>query len=144
MLVHGLDKLGDGLDGFAGFVGSLGVPLPTVTAAGVIFVEVVGGALLLVGLLTRLWGLLIALLMAGTTVLVKLDVGLIAGQGEGTGAELDLALLAGALAISLLGPGLASLDEVLGLESPASPDERGTRGGATTRGPREPGRTPVG
>lgn len=119
MLAHGLQKVVGGVGEFAGFVASLGLPLPTLTAYAVVFVEVVGGGLLLVGLLTRLWGLLIALLMVGTTLTAKLDDGLVA-SGEGVGAELDLLLLAGALAITMLGPGRASLDRLLGLEGPAA------------------------
>lgn len=119
MLAHGLQKITGGVEAFAGFVASLGLPLPTLTAYAVVFVEAVGGGLLLVGLLTRLWGLLIALLMVGTTLTAKLDDGLIAA-GEGVGAELDLVLLAGALAITMLGPGRASLDGLLGLERPSA------------------------
>lgn len=48
---------------------------------------------------------------------MKLDIGLIAGTGASMpGAELDLALLAGLVAVLLLGPGRPSLDHVLNIE----------------------------
>lgn len=111
---HGIQKIQGGVENFAGFVGSLGIPLPTATAYLVTGLELVGGILLIVGLLSRLGGLLLALEMIGTTLLVKVDVGLI--SAEGVGAELDLVLLAAFAGIVLLGPGRASLDAVLGIE----------------------------
>lgn len=111
---HGMQKIQGGVENFAGFVGSLGLPLPTATAYLVTGLELVGGILLIVGLLSRLGGLLLALEMIGTTLLVKVDLGLI--PAEGVGAELDLVLLAAFAGVVLLGPGRASLDAVLGIE----------------------------
>jgi putative oxidoreductase len=128
LLAHGLPKLRGGVSSFAGFVGTLNLPFPTVTAYLVVGIEVIGGALLIVGLLTRLWGLLAALMMVGTTLLVKLDGGLIAQEG-GAGMELDLLILAAALAVTLIGPGSASADAVLGIDRPvvAAADASGRR-----------------
>ena len=54
-VVHGTQKLfGFGLAGTAGFLGSLGIPLPTVAAAVVIAVELLGGLALLLGAGTRI------------------------------------------------------------------------------------------
>lgn len=114
LVAHGLQKLRGGVSGFAGFVESLGVPFPALAAYAVVAVEVLGGSLLVVGLLTRVWSTLAALLMVFTTLLVKLDAGLI--SREGAGAELDILILAGALAITLMGPGTASLDRVIGID----------------------------
>jgi uncharacterized membrane protein YphA (DoxX/SURF4 family) len=47
---------------------------------------------------------------------VKVNVGLIAPPQQGAGAELDLALIAGFLAILFAGPGSLSLDRALGIE----------------------------
>lgn len=79
------------------------------------FVELVGGALLIVGLLSRLSALLLTIDLVAI-LLVKLNVGLIAPQGSGAGAELDLALIAGFLVILLAGPGRFSLDYALGID----------------------------
>ena len=61
-------------------------------------------------------GLLLTIDLAVAVLLVKVNVGLITAPQTGAGAELDLALIAGFLAIVLLGPGKVSLDHVLGIE----------------------------
>lgn len=113
---HGWQKLDGGVSGFAGFVDSLGVPLPELTAWVVTLLEFAGGIMLVAGLLTRVVALLLGLEMIGTTWLVKLDVGLIAGQGGGAGAEIDIALWACMVALLLLGPGVLALDSLIGIE----------------------------
>jgi uncharacterized membrane protein YphA (DoxX/SURF4 family) len=70
-LLHGLPKL-SGLEGFTGFVGSLGIPLPGFVAILIVALEVGGGLLLILGLATRWVSLLFALEMLVTTLLVKL------------------------------------------------------------------------
>ena len=87
--------------------------------------------MIVIGLLTRLPALLLVIEMFFTTFLVKvnkLDLGLIApGDAPGTGVELDLVILAGALALVLIGPGPASVDRALGIESePTAPAEAST------------------
>lgn len=111
-LAHGWPKLSGGVSGFAPSVARLGIPAPTVVAWLVVLLEVVGGVMLIVGLLTRLVGLMAALEMLGTTLFVKAPrSGLIASPGTGCGAELDLALLVGALAVVFMGPGLFAVDQ---------------------------------
>ena len=80
------------------------------------FVELVGGALLIVGLLSRLAALLLTINLTVAILLVKVNVGLLSPQGGGVGAELALALIAGYLVILLAGPGRFSLDYALGLD----------------------------
>ncbi len=93
------------------------IPAPVAFGYLVTFAELIGGALLVVGLLTRLARLPLIVILAVATVAVKLEVGLIAGMGAPLpGAELDLTLLAGLVAVLLLGPGRPSLDRVLGIE----------------------------
>ncbi len=113
-IAHGMQKFNNGVDGFAGFLTSLNVPLPELMKWVVPLLEVGGGLLLILGLATRLVAVLFALEMVGTILLVKMDVGLI-GEG-GTGAEIDLMLLAGAIALVLMGPGAAAVDRMIGLE----------------------------
>ena len=115
---HGWQKLTQtGPANFAGFLTSLNLPAPDILAWIVTLLELVGGILLILGLATRLVALLFAVEMVGTTLLVKADVGFIA---QSAGAELDLRLMAGALAILLLGPGRLALDNRLGLGEPAT------------------------
>ncbi len=123
MFAHGLAKLQRGPAMFGEGLAEMGVPAPVLMAYVVTFTELVGGALLVVGLLSRLAALALTIDLVVAILLVKLEVGLIAPRGGGTGAELDLALIAGFLAILLAGPGPISLDRALGIE-------RGGWGGA--------------
>lgn len=111
---HGMQKFNNGVDGFAGFLSSLNVPLPEVMKWVVPILELGGGILLILGLGTRLVALALAILMVFTTLLVKLDVGIIGEQGAG--AEIDLMLLAAGVALVLMGPGANSVDRMIGLE----------------------------
>lgn len=119
MAAHGWQKLtmmgpaNFGSDMLAG----LGIPAPVAFGYLVTFTELIGGLLLIVGLLTRLATLPLIVILAVATIAVKLDIGLIAGAGAPMpGAELDLTLIAGLVAVLLLGPGRPSLDHLLGIE----------------------------
>ncbi len=116
MAAHGWQKLQGGPENFGGFLSQLGVPLPEFMAYVVTFVELIGGILLILGLLSRLTALLLTIDLVVAILLVKVNVGLLSPQGGGVGAELDLALIAGFLVILLAGPGKLSLDHVLGIE----------------------------
>jgi putative oxidoreductase len=87
MFAHGLQKLQGGPANFGGLLSQLGVPALELMAYVVTFVELVGGVLLIVGLLSRLSALLLTIDLVVAIVLVKLNVGLIAPQGSGAGAE---------------------------------------------------------
>ena len=114
MAYHGWQKVQGGVANFGGFLDALGIPLPTVMAYLVTFLELVGGVLILLGLITRFWSLLLAVQMVFTTILVKADVGLIVS--DAAGAEIDLLFLATTLTLVFLGPGKFSLDYVLQFE----------------------------
>jgi putative oxidoreductase len=117
MAWHGWQKIDGGIGGFKGFVESLSLPVPGLLAPVVTALEFGGGLLLIVGLLTRLWALLIGVEMVFTAFLVKaakLDLGFIGS--EGTGYELDLLILAACVTLILLGPGRVSLDAAVGVE----------------------------
>jgi putative oxidoreductase len=115
MFAHGLQKLQGGPANFGGLLSQLGVPALELMAYVVTLVELVGGALLIVGLLSRLSALLLTIDFVAI-LLVKLNVGLIAPQGSRAGAELDLALIAGFLVILLAGRGRFSLVYALGID----------------------------
>ncbi len=116
MFAHGLDKIVGGPAGFGRFLGArLGLPGGVLLGWLVTLLELVGGALLVAGLLSRVVALLMTAELIGAIVLVTGRRGLIAQ--EGVGFERDLAYIAGFLAVILLGPGRPSLDHLLGLET---------------------------
>jgi uncharacterized membrane protein YphA (DoxX/SURF4 family) len=75
-----------------------------------------------IGLLTRLSTIPLGVILGVAVIGVKLgEVGLIAGDAMMTGYELDLALLAGIVALLFLGGGRLSLDRMLGLDRGPGP-----------------------
>jgi putative oxidoreductase len=130
MLAHGWQKLTEmGPENFGGqMLGGLGVPLPVFMGYVVTFVEIVGGILLIVGFLSRLAALLLMIDLVTAVLLVKVNVGFLSGS-NGTGAELDLALIAGFLVVLFAGPGRLSVDHALGLEPDVVAEDPSTRRG---------------
>ncbi|WP_276249114.1 DoxX family protein [Haladaptatus sp. YSMS36] len=131
MLIAGVGKvfaLGPkpmGISGFAGFLASLGVPLPTIAAWGVGLIELVGGILLLVGLAVRIVSVVIAIDMLVATVLYHLPNGY---PAAGNGIELTLALTLIAVALALSGPGALSIERALFDQENPSTDSSQSRG----------------
>jgi putative oxidoreductase len=121
--LHGYPKLTMGPANFGRTtLDSLGVPAPVLMGYVVTFVELGGGILLVLGLLTRLAALALSLNMIGTTLLTKVGVGLISPRMAG--AELDLMYLAAFLALLVMGAGAASLDRLIGLDRGHGPRRR--------------------
>ncbi|MGH9244869.1 MAG: DoxX family protein [Acidimicrobiales bacterium] len=116
MAYHGFDKFRGGVDGVEAFFTMVDVPVPVLTAPVVATLELVGGLALVAGIGTRVVASALAAILAGAMVFVKIDVGIIATSGSMPGVELDLALLAGLAALTLLGPGQLALDRMLGLD----------------------------
>ena len=119
---HGVQKIDGGVERFVGTVDRLGFPFPELLARAVIALELAGGICLALGLLTRLWGGLITVQMLLIAFKVKWDVGLFGPPGRGGGFELDLLYAVTGAALLLAGPGLAALDNLLGLEANSDPD----------------------
>ncbi|MGB3771274.1 MAG: DoxX family protein [Rhodococcus sp. (in: high G+C Gram-positive bacteria)] len=111
-LAHGWQKLStNGLaattDGFA----AMGIPAPKVSAYFATFVELIGGGLLILGLLTSVAALLLVVDMVGALVFVHYDKGVFVGEG---GWELVVALGAGALLLVAVGSGDYAVDRAFG------------------------------
>ena len=132
MLAHGWQKLTEmGPGNFGGqMLAGLGVPLPVFMGYVVTFIEIIGGILLIIGFLSRLAALLLTIDLVVAVLLVKVNVGFLSGS-SGTGAELDLALIAGFLVILFAGPGRLSVDHAMGLEPDVAVDNPPSRGGRT-------------
>jgi putative oxidoreductase len=108
--IHGVVKFQGGIENTVGWFDSLG--LPGFLAYGVALLEVVGGIALVLGLFSRVVSGLLALLMVGAIVKVKLAVGFL-GNGQMAGYELDLAFLAMAVFIAINGSKAYALDQFI-------------------------------
>jgi putative oxidoreductase len=134
MLLHGLRKFQapGGVTAFQRLLATLpGVPFPAFTGAVLPWVETAGGAMLILGVLTRLAALVLTAEMAIIAALVKfgdLHTGLIAPPGaRSPGAEIEFLFIAGLLVLLLLGPGRVSADALAGLEPGAPAPSRRQR-----------------
>ncbi|KAB2330140.1 DoxX family protein [Cytobacillus depressus] len=108
--IHGLVKFQGGIENIVGWFESIG--LPGFMAYGVALIEVVGGIALIIGLGSRIVSALLALVMIGAILKVKLAVGFL-GNGQMAGYELDLAFLAIAIFIAINGSKLLAVDQIL-------------------------------
>lgn len=97
------------LPGTTGAFTQMGVPLPGLSAPLVATLELLGGAALVAGFLTRPVAALLAVMMLGAVVLVHLPAGFLGANGM----EFPLALVAATAALALSGAGRYALDHVL-------------------------------
>ena len=88
----------------------MGVPAAGLAAPAVATLELVGGIALIVGVLTRVFAVLLALDMLGALFLVHVSAGVFAATG---GYELVLLLAGAAVAVALVGAGKLSADRAL-------------------------------
>jgi putative oxidoreductase len=105
-LLHGLDKL-DGLGGVEMYFDSLAIPAPGFMATLVALTETVGGILLIVGLLTPVAGLALAIDMLVAALTAHADKGFFADKG---GYEFVLVLGTACVALLAAGAGRFSAD----------------------------------
>ena len=112
-IAHGLPKFGiggdGGLSGLAGWLGSIGVPLPMLSAVLVASSEAIGGVMLIIGFMTRFAAATQVIAMLVAVFLVHWSNGL-AGDG---GYQWALLLAAAAFTLMMDGAGRYSIDRMM-------------------------------
>lgn len=111
-VLAGFGKLAD-ITGTAGYIGSVGLPLPSVLAVLTGVLEVVGGVALIVGFQARWAALALALFTLVATVLFHAFWKAPADQAfvQQLMAMKNLSVVGGLLMVAALGAGPVSLDE---------------------------------
>ncbi len=107
--MHGYLKMGD-IAGFSGFLGSLGVPSPEILGPFVVWLEIIAGLALVLGIFTHWAAKLLAIDMIVAIFLVHWANGFFVGNN---GYEFALLLAAASVALVLSGPGRWALDEII-------------------------------
>lgn len=107
----GIGKI-SGFSGTVGYIGSVGLPMPSVLAAGTIVVEVLGGLALLVGFKTRWAALILALFSLMAAVLFHGYWAAAADQQmmQSINFYKNLAIAGGLLFVAVYGAGPLSMD----------------------------------
>ena len=112
----GLGKVIGGVDGVAGFFGTLGIPLPGLMAPFISYLELLGGLAILLGLFTRpisilfIGNMLVAMALVSIPGWLGFERGMVAGFSQ-TRVELMLLLASACLVITGAGP--LSLDATI-------------------------------
>jgi putative oxidoreductase len=102
------------VNGFAGHLDKMGVPAPQAAAWATVLTEFLGGAFVLLGFATRIASLGLVAVMVVAIEKVHAQYGFSGTPAEGGGVhpgyEFNLMIIAGALALALLGSGPLALD----------------------------------
>ena len=105
-LFAGFGKL-TAISATAGWFGSIGLPVPTVTAVVVGLVELLGGLAILLGFQTRIAAIVVALFTLGATAIAHLDF---SDAMQVLMLQKNLAITGGLLILAIVGAGSLSVD----------------------------------
>lgn len=108
---HGLQKVfgmfeGPGIGGFSKMLSGLGFVPPVFWAYVVAFVELIGGLCLILGIFTRIFSLLLCVVMVVAIAIVHLSNGFFMSAG---GFEYQFIIICALITLLLLGPGKLAL-----------------------------------
>ncbi len=110
ILLHGIAKLKGGIDPITGMVTAQG--LPAFLAYGVYVGEVLAPLMLILGFYARIGGALVAINMLVALFLAhRADLLTLDPQSGGWAIELQALMLFSAIAVMLIGPGKAGINE---------------------------------
>jgi putative oxidoreductase len=105
-ILAGFGKL-TAISATAGWFGSIGLPMPTVTTVVVGLVELLGGISVLVGFQTRIAAIVLAVFTLGATAVAHLDF---SQAGNALMLQKNLGITGGLLLLAVLGAGAYSID----------------------------------
>ncbi len=114
-MYHGCPKLFGDTAMFVGFFDKIGIPAPHLMVPFVGFIEFFGGAMLILGLGTRLWGAALAFDMIVAILAAK-------GLSSWGKIELEVLLMAASFQALLVGAGAWSIDALLMKRASAAHD----------------------
>ncbi|MCL4343606.1 MAG: DoxX family protein [Thaumarchaeota archaeon] len=113
MMIHGYPKLKDGSRQAGQWMKSMGIPPWTATLAMIL--EFFGGILLIAGFLTRLVSAFMALFMISNIIMKKTKMKASYVSQDKPSYEVDVLYLLIAVTLAVIGPGLLSIDHLIGL-----------------------------
>ena len=100
-LLHGIGKFERGIGATAHMLAGIGFPFSTIFAVILMTIETVGAICVLLGILTRVWAAVMAVVMVVAILAVKVR--------NGMNFEVEALLLAGAVTLVALGDGPLSV-----------------------------------
>ncbi|MEM3486882.1 MAG: DoxX family protein [Conexivisphaerales archaeon] len=113
LMHHGYPKLQDGAKQAGKWMNSMGIPSWTATLAMIL--EFFGGILLIAGFLTRLISAFIAVFMISNVIMKKIKMNASYVAQDKPSYEVDVLYLLLAVTLIIIGPGIISIDHLIGL-----------------------------